>query len=871
MRHRKRNLLAAALLAVAVSSPAFADPQAISDDALEEVSGQGLQIIENHNATFDGHGPINSQNNNLDSVQVNDEAMVGSSVQYGGVLANSAVNTTSNYLHDKIGNGNNGGNNGGGTPPDKTFSKSFSQVNFNKAANHTNTADDKLTEEKIAIAGNLNKETQRVNTEPEDENPVEIVNQDNNNNSVQINESAQSGLSGVLFTNAAASAVNSADNYFVANGVLSTEGSQHNKQTAKNFVNYAEAWGKESVAASSNAEIGGTQIINNGGTLLSHIGGKTENAIIDDQDNNNNSVQLNDAAQTGISFMTLKNIAKSAVNNGINVVQVSGDVKDSSIRQTNEQIAENHTNEAIADIAVAANINKERQMIDNGHYEGERTIKDPKARIKDQDNNNNSVQLNDAAQSESSALILENVAVSAANTGLNLVHIGGNTENSSISQSNMQVASNFNNTAHGDTIAGAGNGELGATQDIDNYWTRVKKQDNNNNSVQLNDGAQSAVVGMVVENIANSASNTGVNILSGGEVGDIGTPSGDFSKGLLQINGQGAENHSNRATADYYGKGIAVAANINKQTQVIRNYTTDDPADIIVVKDQDNNNNSVQLNGSDSANPQAGVNAVILSNTALSAMNTGLNLMNVGNITNSEIRQMNAQHAYNFNNNARGSVALAGNAEWTGKRFYKTKEIEAGQMIENIHAKIPKGEEQNNNNNSVQLNDGAQTGVTSLILSNVANSAANIGFNMMNTGDITDSSIWQFNFQYAGNHVNYADASDFAFAGNINKQKQYIYNCNCSSIEGEQNNNMNSVQLNDNAQSGVETYVLLNSAGSAVNMGVNMLSTGTISGSTVTQINSSVAENFTNTASGNTAIAGNGDLGIRVALPVLPR
>lgn len=56
MRHRKRNLLAAALLAVAVSSPSFAQPEAVSDEALEEVSGQGLQIVENHNATFDNRG-----------------------------------------------------------------------------------------------------------------------------------------------------------------------------------------------------------------------------------------------------------------------------------------------------------------------------------------------------------------------------------------------------------------------------------------------------------------------------------------------------------------------------------------------------------------------------------------------------------------------------------------------------------------------------------------------------------------------------------------------------------------------------------------------------------------------------------------------
>ncbi|WP_457635343.1 hypothetical protein [Persephonella sp.] len=860
MRHRKRNLLAAALLAVAVSSPSFAQPEAVSDEALEEVSGQGLQIVENHNATFDNRGPLNSQNNNLDSVQVNDTAMVGTTVQYGGVLANSAVNTTSNYLYDAL------------TPPpppppdgNKIFSKSFVQENYNEAVNHYNDANNSNFEEEIAIAGNLNKETQRVNTVPEADLPVEIVNQDNNNNSVQLNESAQAGSSGILLTNAAASAVNSADNYFVANGVNSTAGVQINNQKAVNFGNYAEASGVESVAAAFNAESDATQMINNGGTLLAHTDTKTENVIINDQDNNNNSVQLNDFAQTGVEYMTLKNIANSSANNGVNVVHVTGDVKESSISQRNSQKAENHTNWAGAETAIAANINKERQIVDNGHYVGDRAPDDPKAQIIDQDNNNNSVQMNDHAQEGASALILENVAISAVNTGINLMHIGGNTENSELTQENIQEAYNFNNTARGDLTAGAGNAELGTTQDINNYWTEVQKQDNNNNSVQLNNNAQGGVIGMVVKNAANSASNTGINILSGGEVGDLYTPSGDFSQSLVQRNVQTAENHRNEASANYE-EGIAVAANINKQTQVIRNFTTDDPPDFIYIYDQDNNNNSVQLN--DFA--QSGANTVILSNTALSATNTAFNLMNAGNITNSNIAQTNTQTASNFNNYATGSTALAGNVELTGSEFYKTGEMEVGQMIENIHAVIPEGMEQNNNNNSVQLNDNAQTGVNSVVVANIANSAANIGFNMMNTGDITDSTVGQYNQQVAENHVNYADASDFAFAGNINKQKQYIYNCNCSSIDGEQNNNMNSVQLNDNAQSGMNTLVLLNSAGSATNIGVNMLNAGTVSGSSIVQVNRSTAENFTNRASGNTAIAGNGDFGVGITFPTLP-
>ncbi|WP_457625878.1 hypothetical protein [Persephonella sp.] len=858
MRHKKRNLLAAALLAVAVSSPSFAQPQAVSDDALEEVSGQGLQIVENHNATFGNHGPLNSQNNNLDSVQVNDEGMVKSNIGYGGVFANSAVNTTANYLYDTI------------SPPpppppggNKVYSNSFLQKNVNKAVNHNNHADDAHYEELNAIAGNLNKETQRVNTEPEDSNPVEIVEQYNNNNSVQINEAGQAGSSGILLTNAAQSAVNSAENYFVAAGVEGTEGLQVNHQTASNFDNYAEASGQNSIAVAFNAEAGATQMINNGGTLLSHNPKKTENVIIYDQDNNNNSVQLNDFAQAETTHMTLKNIANSSANNGVNVIHVTGDIKESALSQSNNQTASNHNNEASAETAIAVNINKERQVVDNGHYVGTRTPKDPKAQIKKQNNNNNSVQLNDNAQSPAEAMIMENAALSAVNTGLNLAHIGGTTSDSELNQSNVQEASNFDNKAKGTLLAGAGNAELGTTQDINNYWTEVGTQNNNNNSVQLNDNAQSGVTGIVIENMANSASNTGVNVLAGGEVGMIEPPTGDFSTGLSQTNRQTATNHNNSASASY-DEGVAVAANINKQTQVIRNFTTDDPPDLIYVYDQDNNNNSVQLND----NAQREVNSLVLSNYALAAVNTGLNVMNAGNITGSSIDQLNEQTASNFKNTANGATAIAGNAEWTDSYFYKTGEHEVGQMIENIHAVIPADKEQNNNNNSVQINDFAQVEASTLITANIANSAANIAFNLMNTGDITDSTVTQTNNQLAENHVNYADASDFAVAANINKQKQYIYNCNCSSIEGEQNNNMNSVQINDNGQAGINTYLLVNAAGSAVNAGVNMLSAGTVSGSSVTQINNATAVNFSNTASGETAIAGNGDIGIGIGLPI---
>ncbi|MDQ7055929.1 MAG: hypothetical protein Q9M89_05440 [Persephonella sp.] len=267
---------------------------------------------------------------------------------------------------------------------------------------------------------------------------------------------------GILHTNAAASAVNSGENYFVAAGVENTEGSQLNKQVASNFDNYAEAEGDGSVAGTGNVELSeGTQVINNGGTVLAHQDANNNNVIIINQDNNNNSVQLNNSAQEYAAFMTLKNTAKSAANNGINVTHVTGDVVDSSLSQKNRQIASNHNNtsEGPADYSVAINLNKERQVIDNGHYYGSKNADDPKAQIMNQDNNNNSVQLNDSAQAQARAFIMENASTSATNTGVNLAHIGGNSSNSSVLQENKQTSQNFNNTARGNLLAAAGNVE----------------------------------------------------------------------------------------------------------------------------------------------------------------------------------------------------------------------------------------------------------------------------------------------------------------------------------------------------------------------------------------------------------------------------
>ncbi|ACO03661.1 hypothetical protein PERMA_1034 [Persephonella marina EX-H1] len=1062
---QKKKLLMAALLAVAVSTQGFAQPEALSEDELEEVSAQGLQIVENHNATFDNHGPINSQNNNLDSVQVNDGAMSGAITGYGAVLANSAVNSTANYLYDSLngGNGNqDNGNQDNGEEQVKTFSNYFEQTNEQTAKNHVNFADPSRDGiHKSAEAANINKESQRVGTGVEVSYKLKIKSQNNNNNSVQITGAGQSEASGKVLINAAASAVNAGENLFYAGSVSDTEGLQYNKQEAYNFKNTAEVDMGTALAHNSEIEKGSkTQIVSNAGLALSHPETRLNKKVkIVKQNNNNNSVQLSNQAEKKASYVTLKNIAKSAANNGVNAVYLPDGMKNSSLSQTNEQKAENHLNVAkvrgvedlklyVAD-AIAENENKQGQLVDNASHKGNYN---GFAKIRKQNNNNNSVQLNNRAQRSAKGVIIENAAASAVNKGVNLLGI---TEvvDSKIKQSNNQKAFNFDNIAESPIYAYAGNTETDEAQKVINMAVKIGKQNNNNNSVQLNNNAQRRVKGLIVENLANSAQNTGVNVLSGSDLLTVKIPpsdSGGFTGYIEQYNDQMASNHNNTATlstkgetaiaenynkerqvvetynrrasqhlkinnqnnnnnsvqlngnsqykakagvisdsslsanniglnimgvgdivnseitqknhqvaknfnntadnayspyagnhedgatqdinnmneftdiinmnnnnnsvqlndeAERYAKALlisniansatnsainglktgnitdsydsvfqtneqealnhinttdgfeAISENTNKETQVIRNFTVDDPESLAYIENQNNNNNSVQLTG----NAQSNTKTAIMENISLSASNTALNLLSTGdvnvpigepdpalygNITGSLIEQFNNQVAKNFNNEATGEYALALNGEFTDDEFYRTEEPEAGQMIENIHGNIAEDGVQNNNNNSVQLNDGAQSEAAGIIISNIANSATNIAVNMMTTGDITGTDITQENKQEAYNHMNTATGDMYAFAGNLNKQKQYIYNCNCTAIDGEQNNNMNSVQLNGNAQANLQTLVLLNSANSAANIGVNVLHAGTVSGSSIVQKNTATAVNFSNTATG---------------------
>ena len=545
------------------------------------------------------------------------------------------------------------------------------------------------------------------------------------------------------------------------------------------------------------------------------------NFPVADQNNNLDSVQLNDFAQESSNVEGLINSAVSAVNASANLLY-SGPATSSGIEQENDNTAKNHVNDSFAfnNDAYAQNLNKQTQDVNNSFL----------VTIEDQENNNNSVQMNDNAQQNSEGVSVLNSAFSANNFGLNIYSSdSGNIAGGDITQTNTQHAYNMNNTANGEVNAFAQNYEEGLITQlvVNDFFSVIVDQDNNNNSVQVNDQAQQNALVDSLVNTAKSATNTGANLATVGDV--TGTD-------IYQTNTAVAENHVNDAFAF---DGDAYANNYNKQTQNVIN------GDFSVVVSQENNNNSVQVNN----DAQENVSAVLLENSASSAVNAGLNVLNVGDITNSDdtIYQKNVQTAENFNNYADGGEdATASNKETAAS---------PGQLI--INEDVAVILDQNNNNNSVQLNDNAQQYVTVDKLINSANSAVNVGQNLINwdwtVGDVTNSIIHQENTQTAKNHYNDAFASDeIATAENAYKQTQWIANNADTVLIGTQDNNMNSVQLNDNAQRYASAVVLINSAASAVNAGLNVVNAGTLSQTCVKQFNTNTAVNYSNFADGGT-------------------
>ena len=879
----KKKLLLSALLAVSIGTmPSVAgDTEVLSDEDLEDVSAQGVQVIRNGNQLFtianSGYlkGSVQEQSNNLDSVQISDEAQQNANIQGLANGAVSSLSTNANFL------------NVSGSVSD--FS-SVEQTNTQDTSNHLNEA----TSNDDALAGNVNKQKQYVINSYQgyqDHGIVSVIKmQNNNNNSVQMRDNAQQSFVGIMVFNAAASSGNAGFNTANATGDLTDTGlTQSNTQSSKNFNNTANSVIGNAVAV--NAEIKDRTNISavQGWTDPESnevVGDATQTVInvygynpsrpdpykyswIEDQNNNNNSVQAKGSVQQGAHIEYQANIAKTAANFGKNFLN-AGNITNSNVIQENagpgplfKQLATNHLNNATGNTALAANVNKETQNISNMPdqlgYPGPENGK-----IVSQHNNNNSVQYLDDVQMDAAILVSNNAALSALNTGLNIVS-ADNINGSVVSQSNDQLAQNFNNTATGLTYAYAGNVENTDKpgQYIENGYATVEEQNNNNNSIQFKDNVQLNMHSLLVSNSANSAANNGINLLA--KVDPFSTDIEDAYQGginsvsntVIQTNDQTAENHNN----DAYGN-IAKARNYNKESQYVKSFGAFTIGDIPSAGKtdgfaQNNNQNSVQLAG----NAQGNAKIIVNVNSALSAVNTGGNAVFASKLI-GNVSQSNTQTASNFNNFAVGDNAYAQNMDMN--------DYEATQVIDNEYADI--NGVMNNNNNSVQITDDAQAGLWSVQTANVANSASNFGINIaaLNqelTGNTEDTNsltanLFQVNDQTAENHDNLALGASEAYAQNLGKESQKIVNGEGLNIPSgaSQNNNNNSIQLSGNAMQNAHVVLSQNAALSALNSGMNLLSmANNINTPIVIQSNYQTAKNFNNTANANIADAANRD------------
>ncbi|NPA82594.1 MAG: hypothetical protein GXO31_08290 [Epsilonproteobacteria bacterium] len=503
--------------------------------------------------------------------------------------------------------------------------------------------------------------------------------------------------------------------------------------------------------------------------------------------NNNEALELRGESQKGAQGMEVVNSSSSAINANQNVASlVNGS---GELTQKNCQIAKNGKN------AVQTTTNK-------------RTVNG-------QVNDNGAVNLSDQAQMEASASVMVNAAKSGINEGQNILTVD-KSKNLVLRQKNSQQASNTN----------------ALVQHISSEDT-VLRQSNNNAAIQLNGDAQSKASALSIDNSASSAKNTGQNILY---ATDTENPK------LWQENVQNAEH----------------AKTMLEQT-VSNGENT---------RDQKNNSASVQAND----NAQNEASGLAITNTAYSAENIGQNIMEAKDVTgNIKISQKNTQNAYNGggkyeyqsvitakkavnakNNNAAVQVNGAQN-DISGMAFTNTANsaLNIGQNIASIenagnlnfidqsndqHAinkynapqKVVNGSAENgqNNNGAVQIND-AQKNLSSLASHNNADSAVNSGVNVLDvSGKPTKGSVLtQTNTQVAENCGTHNQ--DVVNNGNIEKQA----------------NNNGKVQLID-AQVGTSSLILGNTAGSAVNYGLNIANIQTSTNWSITQTAVQTATNF---------------------------
>ncbi|MDQ7037806.1 MAG: hypothetical protein Q9N26_01210 [Aquificota bacterium] len=270
-------------------------------------------------------------------------------------------------------------------------------------------------------------------------------------------------------------------------------------------------------------------------------------------------------------------------------------------------------------------------------------------------------------------------------------------------------------------------------------------QNNNNDSVQLNDQAQKDILAFSVMNISNSAANQSANLaLADGTAEDV-----DIHQDTFQV-------------ADNY---------VDLSLQVVFN---DDDPDAI----QNNNNASVQIRG------DAQQNAVSFHN--LNAANSAVN------------QAAQAAAVFDTGEDVRvdqDTVQIAIN------------DTAAGQAVVNDGPSADLADApQNNNNTSVQINDEGQQNVVAFTLANIAGAAVNQASNLTlvsNTGEDVDvdQAVTQF-------------ASNFIVSGQLTVDNE--------DIDGIQNNNNASVQLNANAQQNAVMFQGMNASSSAANQAANL-------------------------------------------------
>ncbi len=958
MRH-KGKLLAAALLAVSVSS-AVAAPQVLSEEELGDVSAQGIQVITNPT-------DISAQQNNNDSVQLNGTSQSGSSGTQITNNVNSAENVNTNVVSIDSSSfmstsqlSNQFASNTESSEQYIDNNASATDQNNNNASVQIN--DDSQTGINVGVASNMAASAGNIaqnigsitnsndidlsqaneqlalnvgNSYQEIYNGGTAEDQENNNASVQLNDNAQSSSNSMVLDNSSMSAHNVAQNVIYVDGLDSSLLSQANTQHAENVSDADQQITNDGDARFQNNNNGSVQVNGNAQTdsngmvikntafsaqnvgqnilsgqnldgvnVISQLNDQTAingamdpetasqevvNQFAELQNNNNASVQLNENAQANTGSMAMLNTSNSASNTAQNIVDVSGGTAVNIITSSNIQTASNYT----------------RWSVEQDIATGDSNF---------QKNNTNSVQLNDNAQNSSTGMAIANAAGSASNIGQN---IGLSTELvgfNAILQSNEQYANNgagwgnwsfqnvendngfltvtvfqdnnnasvqlndgttaqdnvntmiLSNTAHSasniaqnaaiasNAVAGNAIGQINyqeayndtwAAQEIGNYGAININvaQDNNNASVQVLSG-QNNVSSMAMLNTSNSASNAAQNILTGNSIFglNVGFQSNEqyassfaestqainnnglvVSAPVVQFNNNGSvqvwdgqNNFSGMAAANTTTSSFNLAQNVGSFTSLAHvsaigqyNYQESDNAtssyqgisneSLAIEADlaQDNNNASVQINGG-----QNDINAMSFSNIASSASNIAQNVANIDDSVGVDlVEQMNEQYAYNY--------------------------TEGGQTVTNSGTFIVSVSiAQDNNNASVQLN-GSQNNVSTTLLQNSAVSATNVGQNIVSLINPEGfSQVTQENIQEASNEFYLDDhtiTNDFAIA---------------------QDNNNGSIQLND-AQNGVSSLMTLNSAVSAVNVGMNIADVnGSVPfGTIVSQSNIQTAEN----------------------------